>query len=152
MRLRSIHGMVSPIEKAIEKSKPDIVIYCGDGVENVENISYIYSDIKFYFVKGNCDSGDYPIEQEIKVASKRIFFTHGHLYDTKIDDRMIVKEAKNRGVDVLLYGHTHIPYTEYLDGLYVMNPGSCARPKMGRPTYGFVDIVDGKIIMNIVEL
>ena len=150
--LSDAHGYSSPIEKAIEKSKPDVVIYCGDGVDRAEDISYLYKDIDFYFVKGNCDFGDYPIEQELKLMSKKIFFTHGHKYNVKFGEDEIIKEAKRRAADILLFGHTHIPFTEYVDGLYIMNPGSCARPNMGKPSYGLIDIVGDSIVTNIVTL
>lgn len=150
--LSDAHGYVAPIEKAIENSKPDVVIYCGDGVQKTEDISYLYPDIKFYFVKGNCDFGNYPTEQEIKLGSKKVFFTHGHLYSVKSGYEKIINEAKVRGVDILLFGHTHIAFAEYIDGLYVMNPGSCVHPNMGRPSYGFIDIVGSSIVTNIVEL
>lgn len=150
--LSDAHGYTTPIEKAIEQSKPDAVIYCGDGAERAEDISYLYKDIDFYFVKGNCDFGDYPIEQEIKIGSKKIFFTHGHKYSVKSGYNEIIKEAKRRAVDILLFGHTHIPFTEYDEGLYIMNPGSCAMATLGSPTYGFIDIVGNSIVANIVKL
>ena len=69
--LSDAHGYVKPIEKAIEKSKPDVVIFCGDGASRAEDISYLYPDIKFYFVKGNCDSlVDFPVQIEEKIGSK----------------------------------------------------------------------------------
>lgn len=150
--LSDAHGYAAPIEKAIEKSKPDAVIYCGDGAERAEDISYLYKDIDFYFVKGNCDFGDYPIEQEIKLSSKKIFFTHGHKYNVKFGYDEIINEAKRRAVDILLFGHTHIAFTEYDNGLYIMNPGSCVQPAMGKPSYGFIDIVGDSIVTNIVYL
>ena len=87
------HGHINPVEKAIEQSNPDVLIYCGDGTNRIEDISYIYPEIKFYFVKGNCDFGDYPIEQEIKVGSKTVFFTHGHKYYVKMGYQKIIEEG-----------------------------------------------------------
>ncbi len=150
--LSDAHGFVKPIETAIEKSKPDVVIFCGDGTSRAEDISYLYPDIKFYFVKGNCDSGNFPLEIEEKIGSKKFFITHGHNYNVKYTYDEIIKSAKLRGVDILLFGHTHIPVNEYHDGLYVMNPGSCAMPKQTKATYGFIDVVGNQIVTNIVEL
>lgn len=150
--LSDAHGFSAPIERAIEQSKPDAVIYCGDGVEKAEDMSYLYPDIKFYLVKGNCDFGDYPIEQEINIASKTIFFAHGHTYSVKSGYDEIIKEAKRRCVDILLFGHTHTAFCEYNEGMYIMNPGSCVRPNIGRPSYGFIDIVGKDIVTNIVYL
>lgn len=150
--LSDAHGYVKPIEQAIENSKPDVVIYCGDGASRAEDISYLYPDIKFYFVKGNCDFNDFPLEQEVKIASKTIFFAHGHNYSVKYSYDEIIKEGRRRNADIVLFGHTHIAYNEYLDGMYVMNPGSCSTPALGRASYGFIDIIGKDIVTNIVSL
>ena len=50
----------------------------------------------------------------------------------------------------MLFGHTHQALTEYHDGLYLMNPGSCHGYYA---TYGYIDITDkGDIVTNIVRL
>ena len=43
--LSDAHGYISPVEQAIEQSKPDVVIYCGDGVEKVEDIVKLGDEI-----------------------------------------------------------------------------------------------------------
>ncbi|MFR3419646.1 MAG: metallophosphoesterase family protein [Eubacterium sp.] len=43
---------------------------------------------------------------------------------------------KRRNADIVLFGHTHNQYTEYLDGLYIMNPGSVGM----NGDYGVIDI------------
>ena len=146
------HGKVSPLERIIENMKPDVFIFCGDGTADVENLEYIYTDVQFHYVKGNCDFGNYPISKEIKVGSKRIYFAHGHTYSVKNDDFEIFSEAKRRGVDILLYGHTHNPFVETRNGIVVMNPGSVARPNFGAPTFGVIDFVGKNMLADIREL
>ena len=46
-----------------------------------------------------------------------------------------------------LFGHTHNQYTEYLDGLYIMNPGSVGM----NGDYGVIDITPKGDIMLIKE-
>ena len=144
------HGDTRPIEIAIEKSKPDVVIFCGDGVESAEDISYLYKNIRFYFVRGNCDRGNYLSQQEIKIGGKTIFFTHGHFYDVKYGLEKLIDEGKRRQADIVLFGHTHKPHNEYIDGMYLLNPGSCAMPKDSKASYAFIDIVGSSIVTNIV--
>lgn len=146
------HNRISPVETAIEKSKPDVFIYCGDGSAKVEDISYLYPDIRFYIVKGNCDFGEYPLEQEIKLGSKVVFFTHGHIYSVKGGYNKIISEGKRRNADIVIFGHTHIAVNEYIDGMYLVNPGSASLPNFGRPSYAFIDISDKGISVNSVEL
>ena len=60
---------------------------------------------------------------------------------------MIIDEAKKKGADIVLFGHTHLQYTDYIDGLYVMNPGSVGM--FGQ--YGVIDITDKGDVMLIEE-
>ncbi len=43
--------------------------------------------------------------------------------------------------DIILIGHTHIPFVRYIDGRIIMNPGSLGQPKTGKPEacYGVWD-------------
>ena len=71
--------------------------------------------------------------------------THGHTYHVKYGLSELKMSARSAKADILLYGHTHDPYTEYDDGLYIMNPGAV----LGYPSeYGVIDIQNGQILMN----
>ena len=49
--------------------------------------------------------------------------------------------------DICLFGHTHIPYFEIVDGLYVMNPGAvCSN------SYGIIDIEKGAIMAYTTKI
>lgn len=52
---------------------------------------------------------------------------------------------RERQADLLLFGHTHQPLTDYEDGLYLMNPGSLGYGG----TYGYVDITPAGIVTNL---
>ena len=149
--LSDSHGATSPITNAIEKTNPDAVIFLGDGVREVDRVSDLY-DIPFYLVKGNCDFGDYEDMQLIELRGKRLFFCHGHKYGVKGGYGAIAQAARKYGADIALFGHTHSAYEHYEDGLYLLNPGSCAAPRGGRPSCGIVEIAGGSIITNIAEL
>ena len=47
-----------------------------------------------------------------------------------------------------MFGHTHVPCEEYVDGLYLFNPGSLGY----EGTYGYIDIVGGGIRTAVVKL
>ena len=52
--------------------------------------------------------------------------THGHMHGVKMGLYRLLKDARDNGVQAVLYGHTHIAdcHREE-DGLWVLNPGSC---------------------------
>ncbi|MBQ2675808.1 MAG: metallophosphoesterase [Clostridia bacterium] len=147
------HGSTRNTKTAIEKTKPDAVIFLGDGIRQIEDLSYVYDDIPFHFVSGNCDfASNEPYTKLLKFGEKTVLATHGHNYSVKYTYSEIIAAAKSRGVDVVLFGHTHTPYQDYDDGLYVMNPGSVEQPREGRPSYGILDITSAGIVTNIVYL
>lgn len=48
--------------------------------------------------------------------------------------------------DILVAGHTHVPFSEYVGGCLVVNTGSAGQPVDGdpRPAYCLIDIVSGR--------
>ena len=91
-----------------------------------------------------------PPTEIAQVGGKRLFVTHGHLYQAKFTIYNMICAAREEKADILLYGHTHCAMNEYDDGLYIMNPGSCHG---SGATYGYIDITDkGDIVTNIVTI
>ncbi len=72
---------------------------------------------------------------------------HGHTFNVKMTYITLAHEAKNRGVDIALFGHTHEPYISLENGVYLMNPGSAANG-----SYGIIDINDKEIICENVRI
>ena len=52
-------------------------------------------------------------------------------------------EARERGAQALLYGHTHIPHIDYHDGQWLVNPGSIGDHR--RPSYGVLTVEGDKL-------
>ncbi|MBR2829854.1 MAG: metallophosphoesterase family protein, partial [Solobacterium sp.] len=64
---------------------------------------------------------------------RKVFMSHGHIYGPEHLPRL-------QAGDVFLSGHTHIPTCEISEGIYLLNPGSCALPKGSHPrSYGILD-------------
>lgn len=148
------HGNYDVLEKIIERHKDaDFFIHLGDGEREMEYIRYAYPGKNFLFVAGNCDYGsDAPDYDVVDLAGKKIFLTHGWRFGVKVSLDHIKEEARKFGADIMLFGHTHVAGTCYEDGLYIMNPGSCGRPREGGPSYGIIDITEAGIVLNIVFL
>ena len=65
------------------------------------------------------------------------------------------KEAIDRGVDIVLYGHTHRPVIDIDDDIIAVNPGSLSYPRQeGRqPSYAIMEIDRrGKVHFTIAYL
>lgn len=132
------HGRFGCMEQVIEQEKPfDVFLHAGDiqgGVSGIED----WAGVPVYVVKGNCDlSGDLPEELIVPFGSHRIFLTHGHRHAVRIGIEQLAMEAKHRGADIAVYGHTHVSLADERYGVNVLNPGSLTEPRGGlyRPTY-----------------
>lgn len=148
--LSDSHRLKANLFEACEKhmSTVDLFIFLGDGEDDFDDFISAYPHAKYERVAGNCDYGSfYPTSLQFTAGGKSIFITHGHPYYVKHGYDMIIGEAQNRGADIVLFGHTHTQYTDYKDGLYIMNPGSVGFNR----EYGIIDITDKGDVMMIEE-
>jgi uncharacterized protein len=55
--------------------------------------------------------------------------------------------------DLIVFGHSHIPVTLAHDGVLLVNPGSPTwKRRQPAPTFGVVDLKDGRVRCRIVDL
>lgn len=128
--------------KLVERVHPDMVIHCGDS-EGSEYALSQAAGCPVQIVMGNNDFFcDLPRELEFTIEGLRIWVTHGHNYYVSMNLETIKSEARHRGVDVVMFGHTHRPYLEEADDLVVLNPGSLSYPRQEgrRATYAMMEI------------
>ena len=140
--LSDSHSYFDKVLKIFEKEKPDIVIGAGDGIKDIEELSYIYPKAEYYMVKGNCDYFDRSHNEEnlFEIDNIKIFLTHGHLYDVKRSLSSIKEIRKKLNVSLIVFGHTHKPYIEKDGDITLFNPGAT---EDGR--YGIIILEKGNI-------
>ena len=127
----------------LEQNGPfDMVIHCGD----VEGSEYALSEAAgcpVEMVLGNNDFfSELPREREFAIGNYNVWLTHGHNYYVYMDNQTIKEEAIIKGVDIVMYGHTHKPVIEYDDEIIAINPGSLTYPRQDgrRPSYIIMEI------------
>ena len=107
------HGSHKNFDRVIEKERPlDMLIHLGD-VEGDEDYIPAVADCPVHMVRGNNDffSG-LPGEEEFMIGGYHIFITHGHGYYVSMGEERLKQEARGRGADIAMYGHTHRPFYE----------------------------------------
>ncbi len=109
------------------------VIFLGDGVDDLDKFEDLLKNKLRIAVKGNCDSffSPYPLKTVEKLQDTYIYCTHGHSEHVKYGLEELRERASQAGAKIALFGHTHIPYTDYKDGLYLLNPGSVRQNSCG---------------------
>lgn len=137
------HGRESNLEKVLEEvGQIDRLIHLGD-VEGGEDYIRALAEVPVDMVAGNNDYfSELPPEKIIQLGNYRAWLTHGHYYYVSMGHERIREEAKNKGVDIVMYGHTHRPRLEQQNGLTILNPGSLSLPRQeGRePSYIVMEI------------
>ena len=149
--LSDIHNRGSLAEKAIF-SQPEAkhILFLGDGLSAFQEISSFVGGRYFYAVAGNCDfSASEPSFKLITVEGRKIFMAHGHTFNVKWDTGRFADHAASLGADIALYGHTHRAKIEYINGMYLINPGAVGSSE---PSYATIDITKAGIVPNIVRL
>ena len=150
------HGRDENLETVVYREAPfDMLVHCGD-VEGREIFIEALAEAPCCIVSGNNDFfSDLPREEEIEIAGKKFLVTHGHYYGVSIDETGVVEEARSRNCDGVMFGHTHRPVLEVIDGILAINPGSLSYPRqMGRrPSYVVLETdEDGNITGEIKYL
>lgn len=146
--LSDSHGNLEPMRLAVEREKPDAIIHLGDCWRDVPPLQERYPQLPFYQVAGNCDfTFLLPREQVITLEGHRIVITHGDQQGVKGSMYGVEALAREENAELLLFGHTHIPYCDYHGTALLMNPGSIGAPRYGRPcAYAVAEITAGQPI------
>ena len=55
------HGNFNVLHAIYKKENPDYMIFCGDGTNDIRDLSYAYKELKYKMVRGNCDFNDYNV-------------------------------------------------------------------------------------------
>lgn len=158
-----LHGDVDALKtilQAIEREKPNKVVFCGDlfgGWSRTEQIATLIKQIDAvtYFVRGNNDlfypkaNVDFEEYAVMYHFDRTLFFTHGHVYNGYKMPSFIGSG------DLLVHGHTHSTHFYNVNGVVVFNVGSCASPRDKTPCYGIIDqtgiaqkSLDGSVILH----
>ena len=128
--LSDSHSSLRFMRSCMEKVRPDVMIHLGDYYDDGKTIADEFPAVTVYQVPGNCDQYRCPVRcQEVflqTIGSVKFYLTHGHRHRVKSGLWSLLRDAREGGVDVVLYGHTHAAdcHREE-DGLWVLNPGSC---------------------------
>lgn len=120
----------------------DMVIHCGDAEGSELEISRT-AGCPFEIVLGNNDFfSDLPREREFPIGRYKVWVVHGHNYYVSMGNETLKEEARSRGADIVMYGHTHRPVVEFEHDLITVNPGSLSYPRQEgrRPSFILMEL------------
>ena len=137
------HGSLRNFDTVIEREKEiDMLLHLGD-VEGDDDYMEAVMNCPVHIVGGNNDYfSRLPGEIELRIGKYKVFMTHGHGYYVSMDTRRLKQAARARGADIAMYGHTHRPDIDLVDGVKVINPGSLSYPRQSgrQATYIIMEV------------
>lgn len=130
------HGTVHP--RLHEVLPPVEAIFHGGDVCGEDIMMELQMHAAVYAVRGNMDPpGDekLPLQRIVDMPFGRVGITHGHLQDGSQEARVksLLGMFGPHDVRLIIHGHTHLPYFQLAREIYVVNPGSAGRPRLGSP-------------------
>jgi putative phosphoesterase len=156
------HGNLEDLRAAVReitsRDEIDLFIHLGDNYEDAEvfdefEVDYLRVPGVFHEIYADARVPNRIIEE---VEGWKIMLSHtpeSHPHDLPGDPRpeALVNSGK---VDVLLFGHLHVPSIEVQSAVLLVNPGHLkSGDKRGfPPSYAILDVSDGSIEARVVEL
>ena len=144
------HGKKKIISDVL-KDNPgiDYIFHLGDYDSDMDGVK---THAKAISVRGNCDfvSENCNTEQ-VNILGQKIILTHGHKFGVKYDFSRLLYYAMEKEAKAILFGHTHLPYMENKEGIWLINPGSAGEPRDGEGTYAILRIYDFGIVPKLFK-
>lgn len=111
------------------------------------------SNVSFLWTRANTTEEnkawlrELPREIRLDVEGKRVLLCHGsprstteYLFENRSEGFLKQFTAGGKDdaqADVIVFGHTHVPYHRVVEGVHFINTGSVGRPKDGDPRAGY---------------
>lgn len=157
------HGELDNVREAArtlrDEWRVDVVVHLGDECEDVAALREHWAGEIIQVPGVYCEHyRDPSIPNRIRkeLAGYRILFTHtreAHRNDLPGDPRPEDLAAR-REVDIIAFGHTHVPEIRYEGGVLWVNPGHLKdRDKKGYgPSFAVLDLDAGGVTVRLVDL
>lgn len=157
------HGWTEGMQAALRAQirRPTLILHLGDCASDTEALQA--QGIPVLCVRGNCDwasfAAGYSEEVCFEELGHKILMTHGHRYGVKSGLGGLITHAATLGADIVLFGHTHVPYEECIPAgetvgatvltrpMYLLNPGSIGKNWEGG-SFGTVSLTKDTVLLS----
>lgn len=130
--LGDTHNRIEKLAEILKRQNIDYFLFTGDYYIDALKLSKELR-VGFTGVLGNCDiiSGKTgaSLEEYLQIGGKKVYLLHGHQYRVKEGLHSLYYRAHELEADVVIFGHTHIPFYEKIDDILFLNPGSPSKPR-----------------------
>ena len=143
-----------PKEFLSQLKEEDILLHAGDWT-NAATLKLLQQKAKTFGVWGNMDDGsvrkELPEKTIVEIQGFKIGITHGFGAPEGMVEKVQSKFLEK--VDMILFGHTHIPHSEEKEGILFYNPGSLSINMDRRElTYAILEIKNNELAPRLITL
>lgn len=141
------HGLLRP-DAVRHLAGADHMVHAGD-IGRADIITELRRIAPVTAIRGNEDTSDWALRyaetEFVPLAGKLVYVLH--------DLKTMRVDPAARGIDVVVYGHSHVPKMEKVGDVLYLNPGSAGRRRFKLPiTLPTVDITGEVIRPRIYDL
>ena len=141
------HGSVQAIRQVLQKTVPvKQWLHTGDYAHDA-NILATSTSLPVVAVRGNGDGWESPAKLDIFLEFEgfKVWVTHGNKYLRNGGVQELAWWGHKFEVNVVVFGHTHVPLVQEETGLLLFNPGSPVLPRGGfPPSFGILTLKVGQ--------
>jgi len=149
------HSRELPDQLLADISQADLIVHVGDFCE-LQDYRELTKLKEVKAVYGNMDEAalcnELPVLTTFDCGKKTIGLFHGEGRGKGVLP-MVQERFKGKKVDAVVFGHSHHPFNEEINGVLYFNPGS-PNDKVFAPycSYGILDVKDSGIKGRIVKV
>jgi uncharacterized protein len=132
---------------------PDAILHGGD-IGDLAVLTDLQQIAPVYAVRGNIDTHarDVPDVRILDVGELRILLTHIAVYGPKLRAE-VAKQAAAEKAQLVVCGHSHVPFIGIDRGITVFNPGSVGPKRFALPiVFGTIDITPSGVKLAHVDV
>jgi putative phosphoesterase len=128
--LSDTHGVVHPAIAQVF-ANVDAIVHAGD-VGGAHVLDALRALAPLTFVEGNNDDATGEEILRTQLGTLRLLVTHILPRPHKLAPRVIAS-LREEPADVVVFGHSHLPHNEVVDGVRYFNPASCGPRRFDYP-------------------
>jgi hypothetical protein len=157
--LSDTHGRPHPnLFPLLERHRPSLILHAGDagGLDLIDELEAVCQTV---FVRGNVDPTGpiWPDSVTLHVKVDKNFRVDLLLLHFALVQLRLNKDAvdllRQHPAQIVVFGHSHIPFLGVDRNVHLFNPGSAGPPRMGLPTtMGFIEIASGQLRFKHLDL
>ncbi len=128
------------VDGMLARLSPSVILHAGD-IGRLEVLDALAEHAPVYAVRGNIDARMPPgigvpdtrvIDLVVGDSTLRILLTHIAVYGPKLRGEVAAR-ARSLGAQLVVCGHSHVPFIGADKGFTVFNAGSCGPRRFGLP-------------------